>query len=325
MSAVYEYTGPVDCGVVPDKTQCKGKSVIVTGGANGMGEAYVREFVKNGAFVTFCDVNEERGKAIETELSPERTCFVKCDISSWDDQVRLFEAAVTKSPSKTVDIVISNAGVGRGAGDPMMALEGTTTVLISGQSIILISMSEDPFSKPTKPSMHIIDINLVGNMYTFKLAIHYFRRGEQTPDRDRCFIFIGSIAGICDNLGSWEYSTSKWGLRGLMRTARRNAPHQGIRVAYVAPAWIRTAIQTQETLDRLAKNGVEFATIDSAVKCVMRVSCDKSINGHSFVICSESVSKHGFIDAEEDDRTDENHWLQKIQRTVFRARGDAWP
>lgn len=82
----------------------------------------------------------------------------------------------------------------------MMALEGTTTVLISGQSIILISMSEDPFSKPTKPSMHIIDINLVGNMYTFKLAIHYFRRGEQTPDRDRCFIFIGSIAGICDNL-----------------------------------------------------------------------------------------------------------------------------
>jgi hypothetical protein len=45
------------------------------------------------------------------------------------------------------------------------------------------------------------------------------------------------------------------------------------------PSWIRTAIQTQETLDRLAKNGVEFATIESAVNCVMRISCDKSING----------------------------------------------
>jgi hypothetical protein len=44
-------------------------------------------------------------------------------------------------------------------------------------------------------------------------------------------------------------------------------------------SWIRTAIQTQETLDRLAKNGVEFATVESAVKCVMRISCDKSING----------------------------------------------
>ncbi|KAK4941021.1 hypothetical protein LTR10_018941 [Elasticomyces elasticus] len=206
--------------------------------------------------------------------------------------------------------------------------------------------------------MHIIDINLIGSMYTFKLAIHYFRRGEQTADRDRCFIFVGSIAGICDNLvrsyvpsptpppssvagshqagpdarpmltaaikGSWEYSTSKWGLRGLMRTARRNAPHQGIRVSYVAPAWIRTAIQTQETLEKLGRNGVEFASVDSAVRCVMRISCDKSINGHSFVICSASVSKDGFRDAEEDDRTDENHWLQKIQRTVFRARGDAW-
>jgi NAD(P)-dependent dehydrogenase (short-subunit alcohol dehydrogenase family) len=61
--------------------------------------------------------------------SSEKTCFVQCDISSWDDQVRLFEAAVTKSPSKTVDIVISNAGVGRGAGDPMMALEGMVTAI----------------------------------------------------------------------------------------------------------------------------------------------------------------------------------------------------
>ncbi|KAK4941022.1 hypothetical protein LTR10_018942 [Elasticomyces elasticus] len=161
MSAVYEYTGPVDCSVVPDKTQCSGKSVIVTGGrfkivvpfgaidpdvgvgcvkngadpspllgANGMGEAYVREFTKNGAFVTYCDLNEEKGKAIETELTPEKCCFVKCDVSSWDDQVQLFAAAVTKSPSKTVDIVIANAGVGRGAGDPIMALEGATTVLI---------------------------------------------------------------------------------------------------------------------------------------------------------------------------------------------------
>jgi hypothetical protein len=50
--------------------------------------------------------------------------------------------------------------------------------------------------------MHIIDINLVGVLYTFKLAVHYFRRCPQDPQRDRCFIFIGSIAGIVDNLVS---------------------------------------------------------------------------------------------------------------------------
>lgn len=64
---------------------------------------------------------------------------------------------------------------------------------------------------------------------------------------------IGSIAGIVDNLvyisptvpfvgpfsqirqSSWEYSVSKFGLRGLMRTVRRQSYHQGIRVAYIAP------------------------------------------------------------------------------------------
>lgn len=36
----------------------------------------------------------------------------------------MFEAAISKSPQRSVDIVIANAGVGRGSGDPMMSLEG---------------------------------------------------------------------------------------------------------------------------------------------------------------------------------------------------------
>ena len=50
--------------------------------------------------------------------------------------------------------------------------------------------------------MHIIEINLIGVMYTLKLAIHYFRRRPVSGDRDRCFIFGGSIAGYVDNLAS---------------------------------------------------------------------------------------------------------------------------
>jgi len=54
----------------------------------------------------------------------EKTVFVKCDTRSWEDQVRLFETAILMSPHKSVDIVIANAGVGRGSGDPLMPLEG---------------------------------------------------------------------------------------------------------------------------------------------------------------------------------------------------------
>lgn len=109
----------------------------------------------------------------------------------------MFEAAVTKSPYRSVDIVIANAGVGRGSGDPMMALEGMGD---SNRAVLLLLMTPDPNTIPTKPSMHIIDINLIGVMYSLKLAIHYFRRSPSSEDRDRLFIFGGSIAGFVDNL-----------------------------------------------------------------------------------------------------------------------------
>ncbi|RVX70510.1 hypothetical protein B0A52_05161 [Exophiala mesophila] len=235
----------------------------------------------------------------------EKVCFVKCDTRVWEDQVKMFEAAASRSPNNSVDIVIANAGVGRGAGDPMMQLE-------------------DPFSTPTKPSTHIIDINLVGALYTFKCAVHYFRRSPLNEERDRCFIFIGSVAGYVDNLGSWEYAAAKFALRGFMRVVRRHSHHQGIRVAYIAPCWIRTVIQSAATYESLAAKGVEFATVDSCVAAIMRVSCDKEINGHSFVIVPFTLAKAGFCDAQQDDWTDQDFWMEKLQKTVVKVRGDDW-
>ena len=60
-----------------------------------------------------------------TIIAKDKVCFVNADTRAWDDQLRMFEAAISKSPHNSVDIVIANAGVGRGSGDPMMALEGT--------------------------------------------------------------------------------------------------------------------------------------------------------------------------------------------------------
>lgn len=122
----YTYNGPVDHTIKPDLTRVHGKSVIITGGANGMGEVCVREFVKAGAFVTFADVNQERGKAIEQELNANgvTSAFVKCDIRVWEEQINMFETAKSRSPSKSVDHVIANAGISRSSGDSLWNLDG---------------------------------------------------------------------------------------------------------------------------------------------------------------------------------------------------------
>jgi NAD(P)-dependent dehydrogenase (short-subunit alcohol dehydrogenase family) len=64
----YKYSGPVDSSVPIDATNLKDKTAIVTGGASGIGEGYVRALAAVGAFVCVGDLNEERGLKLEKEL-----------------------------------------------------------------------------------------------------------------------------------------------------------------------------------------------------------------------------------------------------------------
>lgn len=93
----------------------------------------------------------------------------------------------------------------------------------------------DPLGPPVKPSLRIVEINLIGTIYTAKLAMHYFRRQPVDVKRDRCLIIKGSIAAYADQPGSPQYNISKWGARGLFRNLRRTIWKEGIRVNFVAP------------------------------------------------------------------------------------------
>lgn len=64
-----------------------------------------------------------------------------------------------------------------------------------------------------------------------------------------------------------------------MRTARRSSWEQGIRISYVAPCWIKSAIRTKEYESWLIEHGIEFGEQEDCAGCMMRIACDKSING----------------------------------------------
>src|ERR1700743_13537 len=112
MSA-YESTGPVDASANISTENVKGKTAIVTGGANGIGEAYVRALSKAGAYVVIADLNEEAGNKLQKEFS-KTSAFVRCDVLSWNDQLNAFKKAIELSPDSEIDIVIANAGIGAG-------------------------------------------------------------------------------------------------------------------------------------------------------------------------------------------------------------------
>ena len=144
-----------------------------------------------------------------------RNCqYIRCDVRSWADQLNAFKEAIANSPSKTIDIVIANAG-------------------ISGADAIF---GDDMTEEPVEPDLRILNINMVGVLYTVKLAMHYFRRQyEKNKDVDQLLILQGSLAGYVDLPGTVQYSCAKYGMRGLMRLLRRSGWTFGMRVNYIAP------------------------------------------------------------------------------------------
>ncbi|KAK3175415.1 hypothetical protein Dsin_032970 [Dipteronia sinensis] len=84
------------------------KVAIVTGGAQGIGFAIVQLLADAGAKVVIADVDENIG--IEaTKRCGRGSTFIKCDVTSWDDQVHLFEE--TMSAHGRIDLVVCNAAI----------------------------------------------------------------------------------------------------------------------------------------------------------------------------------------------------------------------
>lgn len=220
MAPSIDFTGTdfFSADAVYDTSKLRGKSVIITGAGSGLGEAFLREYVKAGAFVTFGDLANDRSQKIVEELGEDQVSFVHCNVLKWQDQLHLFLTALKKSPSKTIDIVVANAGI---SGHDDLASDDTE---MNGQ--------------PKEPNVDQIKVNLIGVIYTAKLALHYFARQTQSLDRDRCLIIVSSIAAYVDKPGSPQYNASKFGVRGLMRCLRTTMPEQKMRVNLLAPWYV---------------------------------------------------------------------------------------
>ncbi|WZH47027.1 hypothetical protein QYS62_008161 [Fusarium acuminatum] len=278
----YKVESPINCNVDFDPVRLVDKTAIVTGGASGIGEAYVRALYKSGAKVVVGDKDPRAGERLASALPG--TKFVQVDATLWEDQVRLFKEAVKFSSSGKIHYVIANAGITKN--DQIFTFDG-----------------ED--KEPQKPDLQIIDVNLKGTLYTAKLAMHYFvsQNGTQAQDgqEDTCLILVSSGAGFLDVPRSPEYSSTKWAVRGIMHALRRTAFYYGSRVNVIAPWYIRTSILSKEQFDQVEKSGVEFATADDAGECALRILDDSSINGRTLFVCARKWAARGYVDLDIED------------------------
>lgn len=291
--AGYVYNGPIHCEQELKLERLKGKTAIVTGGANGIGEAYVRALVTAGLSVVFGDLDVKAGSKLESELSG--TKFVQCNVTKWEDQTLLFREAAKFSPSGKVSYVVANAGVA--PKDDVFSFSGKD-------------------QEPVEPNLSTIDINLKGTLYTTKLAIHYFVQANgQTPSEsqeDTCLVLVGSGAAYVDVPRGPVYPATKWANRGIMHSLRRTTFYYGSRVNMISPWYVKTKILSEETFQQVKDSGVEFATVEDAGKCLLAILSNTSMNGHSLFVSARKWASQGFLDLDYDDYPG-NALMQEIQ------------
>lgn len=291
----YKYTGPVDLTRPLDTSKLTGKTAIVTGGANGIGEGYVRALISQGVYVVIADLNQERGRALESELPNAK--FVKCNVTSWDDQLNLFKTAVALSPTNKIQYVVANAG------------------MINADTVYDVSSAATDLDRdPTEPGLQTIDVNLKGTLYTTKLALHHFvKQNGVTPSCDQAdtaLVLIGSGASYLDGPRSPQYAATKWAMRGIMHSLRQTSHFHGTRVNMISPWYIKTSILSQEQFEHVTSAGVQFATLEDAQGALLRLVSDTSINGKSLFVGArrwEPAKETGYWDLDVDDHHDDLH------------------
>lgn len=187
----------------------EGKTVIITGGANGIGEAAVRLFMDAGANVVIADYNEEAGMRLLNDLGPsagERGLFVACNVADPASVQHLMEKTLERFGA--IEVLINNAGITRDA--------------------MLLKMSPEQWRD-------VIDVNLTGVFYcTRHAAPHMAARGRGK------IINTTSIVGVQGNIGQTNYAAAKAGVIGMTKTWARELGYKGINVNAVAPGFIAT-------------------------------------------------------------------------------------
>ncbi|KAK4912676.1 hypothetical protein LTR66_017266, partial [Elasticomyces elasticus] len=163
--------------------------------------------------------------------------------------------------------------------------------------------------EPKKPDLMILDVNITGTMYTTKLATHYFIKqngNHASPTQeDTCLILIGSGAAFLDVLRTPLYAASKWAARGIMHALRRTAYHYGSRVNVISPWYVKTSILSDADFEHVRSQGVEFATVEDAEQCLLRIISDVSVNGRSLFLAPRKWSPRGYLDLDVDDYHDD--------------------
>ena len=185
------------------------QTVLITGGANGIGAAMVRAFHGQGARVCFCDVDVEAGRALAEALGT-RVFFQPVDLRK-EAPICAWVAAVA-ARARALRVLVNNA-----AADPRSTLAATSA-----------AAWDDLFAR-----------NLRAYFLTCREVAPHLPAGG-------AIINFSSVTFHTGPADMSAYVATKAGIRGFTRSLARELGPRGIRVNTLSPGWVMTERQQRE-------------------------------------------------------------------------------
>jgi NAD(P)-dependent dehydrogenase (short-subunit alcohol dehydrogenase family) len=196
----------------------KGKVAIVTGSANGIGDATARLFAKEGAKVAIIDIDDVNGKKVAKDIKTGGGIadYWHCDVSHAAEVERTFTAVFKKYGQ--INILVNNAGIAGGRGSAAVV--------------------------PEEELDRVLATNLKGPFFCNKYAIPYMikAKGGSIVNVASCYGVIG-----CDTP---SYDASKGALRAMTKSDAIVLRKHHIRVNSVHPGNIWTPL-FEKLVDKL--------------------------------------------------------------------------
>lgn len=193
-----------------------GRVVLITGGAQGIGEACARRFAREGAHVVLADVAHARGQALAHELQAE---YQPCDVG---DRHQVEQAvAATVARHGRLDVLVNNAGIFKAAN--------------------FLDVTEEDFDA-------VLRVNLKGAFLMAQAAARAMVAQAPRHGARGAIVHMSSVNGVMAIPTIASYNVSKGGINQLTRAMALALADHGIRVNAVAPGTIATELATQAVL-----------------------------------------------------------------------------
>ena len=184
----------------------KGKVAAITGGAGGIGAATVRRFLEEGAMVTFCDRDTEKGNAFERELGNTDAVFIPGDVSRETDASHFIEDTVSRFGR--LDVLVNNAAV--------------------RNYVDVTEASAESWD-------YVLGVNLKGFAFCAKASILAMKKTD-----GGVIVNLASVRSLTAGSKCVQYDTTKAAILGLTRSMARDHSPDNVRVMAVGPGPIFT-------------------------------------------------------------------------------------